>query len=268
MARVSRSGYYKWLKRQGKGDRDYADYLRVKRVFDASRGKLGYRRIKMKLQAQRIVMNHKKILRIKRKYGLVTKVRRHSKFRVFVRRTLEHRTFPNLLRQDFAKRTPYTFFSTDITYLAFRGGRAFLSVVKDLASGEIISHEVSQSAEPTIVINTLDKMAQTLALRNVSPRGICIHSDQGVQYTSPAFFNSVRRLGMVQSMSRKGNCLDNASIESFFGHLKDEIELKQCRTLKEVTRVVDGYIAYYNTGRHQWRKKKMTPVDYRNHLLS
>ena len=95
-----------------------------------------------------------------------------------------------------------------------------------------------------------------------------IHSDQGFHYTSPEYIRMVNDLHMVQSMSRKGNCIDNAPTESFFGHLKDDVEYKECKTFDELQEKIGNYIHYYNNERQQWNLKKMTPVGYRNHLLS
>ena len=95
-----------------------------------------------------------------------------------------------------------------------------------------------------------------------------IHSDQGFHYTNPEYISTVAELGMIQSMSRKGNCIDNAPMESFFGHLKDEVDYQDCRTFAELDLRVEEYVKYYNQERKQWELKKMTPVAYRNHLLT
>ena len=95
-----------------------------------------------------------------------------------------------------------------------------------------------------------------------------IHSDQGFHYTNPEYIKKVKALEMIQSMSRKGNCIDNAPIESFFGHLKDDIDYKGCKTFEELYQLVENYIRYYNYERAQWNKNKMTPVEYRDHLLA
>ena len=94
-----------------------------------------------------------------------------------------------------------------------------------------------------------------------------MHSDQGFHYTHPSFRQGLKKLGCIQSMSRKGNCIDNAPTESFFGHLKDEIDILSCETLEEVEKYLESYIFYYNNVRPQWTRKKMTPVQYKNHLI-
>ena len=95
-----------------------------------------------------------------------------------------------------------------------------------------------------------------------------IHSDQGFHYTNPMFIKRVEQLKMIQSMSRKRNCIDNAPIESFFGHLKDDVDYKLCKTYDKLYLLIENYMRYYNNERHQWNLKKMTPVEYRNHLLN
>ncbi len=94
-----------------------------------------------------------------------------------------------------------------------------------------------------------------------------IHSDQGVHYTSPIFQSKVKKMGLNQSMSRRGNCWDNAPQESFFGHLKDEVDFKKCNSIDELKSEIDDYMNYYNNYRYQWNLNKMTPVEYRNHLV-
>jgi transposase InsO family protein len=95
-----------------------------------------------------------------------------------------------------------------------------------------------------------------------------IHSDQGFHYTNPEYIEGVKALEMIQSMSRKGNCIDNAPVESFFGHLKDDVDYKSCKTFEDLRSLIENYIQYYNNERAQWEKNKMTPVEYRDHLLA
>lgn len=269
MTRVSRSGYYKWIKRKDLPDKDLVDYKMIKQIFDKFHSKAGFRTVKMKLSSEfGIVMNHKKVLRIKEKYGLVTKIRRPNPYKKIFKATKEHRISSNVLDRGFKQNTPYEFFCTDITYLYFRGYPTYLSVMKDIASGEIISWELSRHVDMDLVVNTITNMENTLKERGINLENILIHSDQGSTYTSPVFRSALSNLKMIQSMSRRGNCIDNAPIESFFGHLKDDIDYKICTTFSELKEVVSEYIEYYNTGRQQWALKKMTPVDYRDHLLN
>ena len=257
LADVSRSGYYKWLRHADLPDKDYDDYLRVKEVFDKGKGKYGWRSIKMMLKA----MNHKKIQRIMRKYDLEAKVRRKNPYKAIMKKRLEHRIFPNKLQREFHQVVPFKVFCTDITYIPFQNAFAYLSVIKDIASGEIVAWNLSLYLEEILVTGTLRNM------RLQSYEGIMIHSDQGFHYTHPGYIEIVKGLKMIQSMSGKGSCIDNAPIESFFGHMKDELEYKLCRTFEELRSKVEEYMQYYNHERKQWTRNKMTPVEFRNHLL-
>ena len=219
----------------------------------------------MKLKNKGIKMNHKKIQRIKKKYCMITKIRRINPYRAIMKKTNEHKIFENKLNRDFKQNTPFKVFCTDITYLPYNGRIAYLSVIKDVSSREIISWNMSQHLEMDIVMNTLEKMKNNPAI--LSLENILFHSDQGFHYTNPLYINSIKEMNMIQSMSRKGNCIDNAPMESFFGHFKDDVDYKNCKTYEELKTLVDEYMNYYNNERYQWGIQKMTPVEYRNHLL-
>lgn len=195
-----------------------------------------------------------------RKYNLTAKVRRKNPYKAVMKKTAEHRTFENRLDRDFDQTVPYRFFCTDITYLPFNNRFAYLSVVKDIATGEIAAWHLSQHITMELVLGTIDQMKQY--------RDALIHSDQGFHYTNPEYIRKIEMLGMVQSMSRKGNCIDNAPIESFFGHLKDDVDFRGCKMFDELESLVRNYIRYYNCERAQWGLNKMTPVEYRDHLLA
>ena len=255
---MSRSGYYRWLQTADEPDNDYRDFLKVKEIFDQGKGRYGWRSVKMRLPE----MNHKKIQRIMRKYGLIAKVRRKNPYKAIMKKRLEHRTFPNRLQREFHQTIPFKVFCTDITYIPFQNLYAYLSVVKDIASGEVVAWNLSPGLEEMLVLNTVQNL----------PRGICedamIHSDQGFHYTNPQYIAAIEALGMVQSMSGKGSCIDNAPIESFFGHMKDELDYQSCATFEELRSRVDEYMRYYNCERKQWTRQKMAPVEFRNHLLA
>lgn len=207
-------------------------------------------------------MNHKKIQRIMRKYGLITKVRRKNPYKQMMKKNLEHRTFPNRLRREFSQTIPFRVFCTDITYIPFHSRFAYLSVIKDIATAEVVAWNLSLFLDVALVTDTVKKMALN------SYEDIMIHSDQGFHYTNPSYIEILKELKMVQSMSGKGKCIDNAPIESFFGHLKDELDYQSCQSFEELRLAIDEYMRYYNYERKQWTRKKMSPVEYRNHLLS
>jgi putative transposase len=264
ICKVSRSGYYKWLKISNEPEKDYEDYLLIKKVFEDGKKKLGFRGIQMKLFEKQIVMNHKKIMRIMNKYHLYCKIRKRNPYRNIMKKSQEHRTFENKLNRNFNQKVPFKVFCTDITYIPFNYRFAYLSVVKDIATGEIVSWKLSRHLEMDIVIETLKNLKNNVS---VPLKDILLHSDQGVHYTNPQYISEVAKLGMIQSMSRKGNCIDNAPIESFFGHFKDDVDYKECKTFEQLYLLIENYVKYYNHERYQWDLKKMTPVGYRNHLL-
>ena len=265
ITKVSRSGYYKWLIHSDDQDSDYADYLHILEIFNKGRLKYGFRTIKMKLQQKNIVMNHKKIIRIKKKYFLFTKIRRINPYRAIMKKTLEHGICENKLNRSFDQNVPYKVFCTDITNLFHNSKSAYLSVVKDIASGEIVAWNLARNLGVDVVVDTINILKNQITQSTLE--NSMIHSDQGFHYTSRQYIDMIKNLKMVQSMSRKGNCIDNAPIESFFGHLKDEIDYKSCKTHTELYSLIKEYMRYYNHKRQQWDLNKMTPVRYRNHLM-
>lgn len=268
IAEVSKSGYYKWLKHSDEPEKDYDDYLLIKEIFDRGKAKCGFRTIKMKLSEKGLVMNKKKIIRIMKKYNLIVKIRRRNPYKMIMKKSLEHRTFENKLNRMFLQTVPLKVFSTDITYLPYNYRFAYLSVVKDLASGEVVAWNMERHLEMTLVLNTVENMKNNPVLTESLLSRAMIHSDQGFHYTNPLYIQEIKKINMTQSMSRKGNCIDNAPIESFFGHLKDEVDYKSCKTFEELHSLIEDYMKYYNNERQQWNLKKMTPVQYRNHLLT
>ena len=207
-------------------------------------------------------MNHKKIQRIMRKYGLIAMVRKKNPYKQMMKKSLEHRTFSNKLQRKFRQILPFKVFCTDITYIPFLSRFAYLSVIKDIASGEAVAWNLSLSLEVALVTQTIENIQLD------SYENIMIHSDQGFHYTNPAYIEMIKELKMIQSMSGKGKCIDNAPIESFFGHMKDELDYRSCHSFEQLRLAIDEYMRYYNHERKQWTRNKMTPVAYRNHLLT
>jgi len=264
IAGVSTSGYYKWLARDKNKDED--DCLIIKEIFDKGKGKLGWRSIKMRLESDYdLVMNHKKIKRIMRENRLITKIRRKNPYKMIMKKTKEHRTFNNILDRNFKQNIPRKVLCTDITYLYYGHSRkAYLQVIKDIATKEIVGWELSNNLSMPFVLESVETLKGIKTLTNKS----IIHSDQGFHYTNPEYIQKVKRLNLVQSMSRKGNCIDNSPMETFFGHLKDDVDYKQAKTFEELNDMINTYMNYYNNERYQWDIKKMTPVQYRDHLLN
>lgn len=211
--------------------------------------------------------NLKCIRRIMRKYNIICPYRKPNPYKKMMKATKEHKVLPNLLNRNFKQEVPGKVLLTDITYLFFQNGqKAYLSTILDASTNEILSYHLSKNLKIDIVTNTIDKLIKNH--KDIIKENSFIHSDQGAHYTSPIFQNKIKKINLTQSMSRRGNCWDNAPQESFFGHLKDECNIKQCATFEELIKEIDDYIDYYNNFRYQWNLKKMTPVKYRNHLVN
>ena len=273
LAGVSRSGYYNYFsyksvnKRNDEEIRDQDSYKNIVTAFEFKKRKKGARQIKMTLEKFfGIRYNLKRIRRIMKKYNIICPHRKANPYRRMMKATQEHTVLPNLLNRDFKQGTPAKVLLTDITYLFYKNGqKAYLSTILDASTNEILSYNLSKSLKIDIVIQTIDNLTNpSLTLH----KDAFIHSDQGSHYTSPIFQKKLKENGIGQSMSRRGNCWDNAPQESFFGHLKDETNIKECGTFEDLVKELDDYIIYHNNYRAQWNLKKMTPVEYRNHLLN
>lgn len=268
---VSRSGYYRFLEteeaRAEKEKRDEEARDQILKAFKRRGYKKGSRSIKMTLeQDYEIVMNRKKIQRIMRKYGIVCPHRNPNPYKQMAKATKEHRVVPNLLNREFRQGVAGKVLLTDISYIPYNGKMAYLSTIKDGSTNEILAYHVSDRITLDIATTTVKKLFRNKRVK-LQPDAF-IHSDQGVHYTSPKFQKLLKHYKLGQSMSRRGNCWDNAPQESFFGHLKDEVDFSTTKTLQEVRNKIDHYMVYYNNYRYQWNLKKMAPVQYRNHLLA
>lgn len=271
LGEVSRSGYYAWKKNEANRSvrqiNDEADIVLIKKIYDAEKGKVGALQIKIILDNDYpIIMNHKKIRRLMKKYNLVARIRRANPYKLMMKATQEHKTCKNLLKREFDQGEPGKVLLTDITYLYYgKGQKVYLSCVKDGATREIVAHVVTTSLKMNIVYRTLKQLSDTVD--EFHPEAL-IHSDQGFHYTHPEFQSKVKQMGLVQSMSRRGNCWDNASMESFFGTFIDWVDHKSCASLEELKHQTNEYINKYNNERYQWGINKMTPAQYRGHLLT
>ena len=248
-------------------DKDAGDYELIKAIFNERKCRVGIRQIKMLLERRlSLTMNHKKIARIKRKYGLQTMIRRKNKHRFFAKKIHEHQQCDNKLNRKFNVENPDRVYSTDITEMRYGPSlKAYLAAFKDLCTNEIVAFNIGRRSDINLTTEALDEV---LRKRGNSSNALMIHSDQGLHFTHISFRKKLRDHGIEQSMSRKGNCLDNAPIESLFGHLKDHLDLGSCKTIDEVKEVVTNEIDYYNNHRPQIGLKKMPPVEYRRHLLA
>lgn len=256
---MARSSYYYHQKRSRIADK-YKDIKElIKSVYHTHKGRLGYRRITLALKEKGIMINHKTVLRLMKMLGLksVIRIKKYKSYKG------EHgKTAPNILQRNFKAGQPNQKWATDITEFNVKGKKLYLSPIIDLFNGEIISYQLAQRPNMEQVVKMLKK-----SFKRLSPHvNLILHSDQGWQYQMKQYQRLLKEKGVTQSMSRKGNCLDNAVIENFFGILKSELfYLKKYSSIKELEIDIKEYIKYYNNERIKINLKGMSPVKYRAH---
>ena len=266
LAKVSRSGYYRWLgaapKRQELEESDAKDFQKVLQAYEYRGYRKGTRSIHMRLLHTGVLMNVKKIRRLMNKYGLRCPFRGANPYRRLAMDLKTDTVFPNVVDRKFLKGKARKVLLTDITYLRYNGTFCYLSTILDAFTREILAYQLSDNLKVDFVLNTVDELTERYGceLDNTTT----VHSDQGCHYTSYAFIAKIKDSGFVQSMSRKGQCWDNAPQESFFGHMKDEIMfyVKMCSTYEEVQARIDDWIDYYNNDRYHWDLAKLSPKEY------
>ena len=272
MLGVSRSGYYRYLSTEGTRKLRELAEKNVRDIILKAFNKRGYKKgshsIKMVLeQEENLIYSRKRIQRIMRKFNIICPIRKANPYRRMMKATREHTVVPNLLKRNFKQHVPGKVLLTDITYMPFSNSKmAYLSTIKDASTNEILSYHLSERISLDIATTTINKLVKKH--KSLLHQDAFIHSDQGCHYTSPIFQRLLKKYKLGQSMSRRGNCWDNAPQESFFGHMKDEIDYKNCVSFNELQKMIDKYITYYNKYRYQWGLKKLTPVQYRNQLLA
>lgn len=251
--------------RENKDQKSFELILEAYRYRNRSKGA---EQIKMTLEGHfGVNMNIKKIRRLMKKYGLICPIRKANPVRRMMKAIRTNSIFKNELNREFIQTVPRKIFLTDITYLFYhQNSRAYLSTILDLATREVVSHKISETLEIPFVLDSIHMLVDETSIALADDA--YIHSDQGSHYTSRKFQELVKESNLGQSMSRKGNCWDNAPQESFFGHMKDELHLDKCNSFEDLKKEIDDYIDYYNNDRYQWRLAKMTPVQYREFLIS
>lgn len=269
VAGVSRSGYYRFMQSEAihliREQADLRDRDIILKAFSYRGYKKGSRGIYMTLLNDfGIRFNRKKIQRLMFKYKIICPIRKANPYKRMAKATKEHRVVPNLLNRNFKQNIAGKVLLTDITYLPYQNDFAYLSTIKDGSTNEILAYHLSDNLKLNIVTETIKKLFENTDIQ--LHKDAFIHSDQGVHYTSPKFQDLLKVSGLGQSMSRRGNCWDNAPQESFFGHMKDNIDSKNCTSLENLESVIRDYMFYYNNYRYQWNLKKLTPVQYRNQL--
>ena len=272
LANVSRSGYYKHLKGGNRGsskeEQDLRDFQLIQEAYRFRGYDKGVMGIHMRLLHMGIRMNHKKIRRLTRKYGLYCPIRKANPYRRMANATQTNAVADNQLNREFRQHGPRNIFLTDVTYIPVKEGFTYLSVILDAYTKQVMSHVLSDSLEVDFVLETVRIMMGKHGASIDSTA--LIHSDQGCHYTSVPFREIVKDYGLRQSMSRKGNCWDNAPQESFFGHMKAELKEQQrsWRTYEDVKLAIDDWIDYYNKDRYQLGLEKLSPDEYEKYITT
>ena len=222
----------------------------------------------MRLLHQGIRMNLKKIRRLMKKYGLLCPVRKANPYRRMVKALRTNAVADNRVNREFRLHGPRKILLTDITYIPYDGKFCYLSVIKDAFTEEVLSHVLSESLEVDFVLETINQLIQNHGTSLDTE--VLVHSDQGFHYTSVKFRELLYNYGLRQSMSRRGNCWDNAPQESFFGPMKDEIADRKCswKTIEQVSSDIDDWIDYYNNDRGQWNLEKLSPNEFYTYITT
>ena len=259
---VPRSSYYYWLKNKDCEDKDASLVESIREGQRASCGTYGYRRMTIWLNlVYGIIVNSKRVRRVMKEAGLQSVVRKKKKFKKDQGAVYK---YDNLLARNFYSSRPNDKMVTDITYISTGRGKVFLSMVKDLFDNSIRGYCVSRNNDLKLVADTLRETFTNIKTNNDKP--VLLHSDQGFHYTSKLYERVTTHYVSTPSMSRKGNCFDNAAAENFFSHLKSElINRVKLKDYEEAKKAIDDYIRYYNNKRIQV-KLKMAPLEYRSHF--
>ena len=245
---ISKRTYYKY---RNSDDPDYLDYLMIKKVFDDSKGTYGYRRITEGLKIEYgVIFNHKKVIRIMRKYNIKPEYIRRIRPNIGYKR-IEENIKTDLLKRNFKTNALNKVWDTDVTYLIFKGKRLYLSTIIDLYDRHVVSYNISKFNDINLVMTTLNDAIK----KEKDVHGLIIHSDQGFQYTSYQYKAVCESNGITISMARKGTPLDDAPIESWHALLKKEtLYNNNITSLEEYIQLVEEWIEFYNTTRIKGKK--------------
>lgn len=261
IAQLPRATYYYHCKRQSKPDKYGEAKEEIASIYHENRGRYGYRRITDELHNRGYNINHKTVQRLVRELGLVCRVRmkKYSSYKGEVGKTA-----PNLLERDFSTTAPNQKWVTDVTEMHLFGQKLYLSPILDLHSQDIVSYTIAERPVLSMVTSMLDKAFGQLP----DDAKLILHSDQGWQYQQKQYQRMLRGKGIRQSMSRKGNCLDNAVMENFFGHLKSELlYLQEFESMEHFKAELIAYLDYYNNRRIKAKLKGLPPALHRLQAL-
>lgn len=258
-SKLPRSTYYYYLK-QSKTDKYFVEKAEIQELFEANKQRYGYRRITALLQQKGIVINHKTVLKLMKSLDLRGKQRKNDKYHSYKGEV--GKIAENLLNRDFEASKPFEKLTTDVTQFNVCDDKVYLSPVMDLYNREIVSYSISLSPN----LEQIREMLQGLTDRLPSDATPIFHSDQGWQYQHAEYQRYLREHNIIQSMSRKGNCMDNGAMENFFGRLKVEMFYgEKFSSVEDFIDKLHSYIYYYNNERISLKLKGMSPVQYRTH---
>ena len=256
---VSRSGYYDFVHRLDKPEKDASLAEKIRQQQKRSRGTYGYRRMQLALAAQGVNLNPKTVLRVMKKYELLAEIRRRRRW---VNMGQQMHRYENLLNRQFQTDRPNQKWVTDISYIHTKQGVLYLSMIRDLYDNSIVAYKTGTEQTVNLVLDTI-RLAMRKEKKRVAAE-LQLHSDQGFQYTSQAYFKLTQKYGITPSMSRRGNCYDNAMAENFFSILKTEcIYRHKPTTFNEANEIIDRYIRFYNHERIQL-KTGVAPLTLRH----
>jgi putative transposase len=259
LTKMARSSFY-YHQKQNKLPDKYKEIKElIKAIYQRHKGRYGYRRITDELQNRAMIINHKTVFRLMKLLGLKSIIRL-KKYKSY--RGENGKIAPNILERNFKATAPNQKWATDITEFNVSGNKLYLSPIIDLFNQEIISYELTERP----VFNQVVMMLKKAFKKIPNNTNLMLHSDQGWQYQMSHYQNLLKEKGIIQSMSRKGNCLDNAIIENFFGILKSEMFYTQkFKSIEQLKQEINKYITYYNNERIKSNLNKMSPIKYRAH---
>ena len=262
IAQLPRATFYYHLKRMNRTDKYEAVKAEITAIYHENKGRYAYRRITTELRNRNIPLNHKTVQRLMKELGLVCRVRmkKYHSYKGEVGRIA-----PNLLNRDFHAEKPNQKWVTDVTEFSLFGEKLYLSPILDLCSSDLVSYTISDRPVLSMVTTMLEKAFEKIP----DGTGLILHSDQGWQYQHKQYQRMLRKKGIQQSMSRKGNCLDNAVMENFFGLLKSELlYLQEFDSMEHFKQELIAYLDYYNNHRIKAKLKGLPPALHRQQALS
>ena len=258
---VSRSGYYDFVKRMDRPAFDAELAAQITACQRSVKSTYGYRKVQIWLERQGIYRNPKTVLRVMQKYNLLSEVRRRRKY---YRMGQQLHRYPNIFDQNFYAQRPNQKWVTDISYIHTAQGVLYLSMIRDLYDNSIVAYKTGTEQTINLVLSTI----QAAKEKEMVTAELHLHSDQGFQNTSQAYFELTKEYGITPSMSRRGNCYDNAMAENLFSCLKTECIYRQkIQTFQHAKELIDDYIWFYNNERIQL-KTKLTPLELRRQFVT